>query len=140
MRLHEKLVSAGRRDMAGAVVPTGCDVCISMLTYDKCKYKCLQIQNQLGERAGAVVQGGRDTILIRFLLHPPPSLALASPPLLLLLLHHYLHIDQLPMQGGLLLRRTAVSNTKSCCFERNANGCFRERRTVGYCPQHSRGK
>ena len=124
--------------MAGAVVHTGRDVCISMLTYNKCKYKCLQIQNQVGERAGAVVQGGRDTILIRFLLHPPPSLALASPQLL----HHYLHIDQLPMQGGLLLllRRTAAATTKSCCFERNANGCFRERRTVGYCPQHSRGK
>ena len=92
------------------------------------------------------MQCGRDTILIRFLLHPA-----ASPRPLLLLLLHYLHIDQLPMQGGpTTAAAAAAAETEDCCchdcWERDADGCFRsetEREkawTVGYCPQHSRGK
>ena len=59
-----------------------------------CMKNCFR-QDRKGEEGGQVVdglQGGRDTILIRFLLH-----RLASPPPPLLL--RYLHIDQLlPMR------------------------------------------
>ena len=91
-------------------------------------------QGERGER-----RVGRDTILIRFLLHRLALLCHTSRPSRS---GCYLHIDQLPMQRG------PATDTPLHCFD----AFVRETQItllselrwcgpdVGYCPQHSGGK
>ena len=66
------------------------------------------------------MQGGRDTILIRFLLHPPPSLALASPrPALLLLIQLQIQIQiqiQIQTQIQMQIQISDFCCTRLPCF------------------------